>query len=378
MPPETVGSDHRPVARRVLVMRPDNIGDVILAGPLMRGLRRDQPDRRIGLLASPAGAMAAPLLPWLDAVVTARPVWQDLRGDLALDPERELAFVERLRAGRWDAAIIATSFRQTAWPAAYAAYLAGIPVRVGFAPDFGGSLLSHPVDPPEVSLHQAERNLQLLEPLGVPIAGDQLEVVVPEDARRAVEARLAAVGVQPGEPILVVPGASAPARRPDPRRLGEAARLIARETGRPVIVTGTPRERALVAACRAAARGATAAVDLGDDLAVPEFAALVEAAAVVVCANSSALHLADALDRPVVATYAGTDLPTHWRARRARAAHLTVSTDCSPCYAITCPLADSPPCLALEPGDIADAALALLNGLRHPATPTAVEATWAA
>src|SRR4051812_767334 len=125
-------------AERILVIRPDNIGDVILTGPLFRNLRRRIPNATLGLMASRAGATAVPLLPWIDEVLESRPVWQDLGGALPHDPARERAFIEQLSDGRWDAAIIATSFRQTAWPPAYAAYLAGIPIRIGFAPDFGG------------------------------------------------------------------------------------------------------------------------------------------------------------------------------------------------------------------------------------------------
>lgn len=325
-------------------MRPDNIGDVVLAGPLLRALRAHLPEAHIGLLASPAGGKAAPLLPWIDEVVEARPVWQDLGDRLPFDPERERAFIDALRHGAWDATVIATSFRQSAWPPAYAAYLAGIPVRIGFAPDFGGSVLSHRVTPPDPAVHQAVRNLELLDRLGVKTGSADLELRLPEAAIARASSVVAAAGASPGEPIVVVPGASAPARRMAPQRFGAAAAVAARETGRPVVVVGTARERSLVDAVVEACPGATA---IAGELTVPEFAAVVASAAGVLCGNSAALHIADAFARPLVAAFGGTDLASQWEPRRSRASLASVPVACSPCYRIECPI--DHPCMDLDP-----------------------------
>lgn len=92
-------------AKNILALRLDNAGDVIMLGPALRAVRETLPAARLTLLASPAGAAAAPLLPWLDAVITWRASWQDL-GRLPFAPERELALIERLRAQAFDAALI--------------------------------------------------------------------------------------------------------------------------------------------------------------------------------------------------------------------------------------------------------------------------------
>ncbi len=53
-------------AREILAIRPDNIGDVIMLGPALRAVKETSPQARIALLASPAAAAAALLLPWID------------------------------------------------------------------------------------------------------------------------------------------------------------------------------------------------------------------------------------------------------------------------------------------------------------------------
>src|SRR2546430_14827516 len=67
-------------ARNILAIRLDNIGDVIMLGPALRAVKETSLDARLTLLASPAGATAAPLLPWIDDVIVCRAIWQDIGG----------------------------------------------------------------------------------------------------------------------------------------------------------------------------------------------------------------------------------------------------------------------------------------------------------
>src|SRR5918994_1863041 len=124
-------------ARRLLVVRLDNIGDVVMTGPVLRALKENLPGSHITLMASPGGGKAAPLLPWVDEVLAWRVLWQDL-GYLSFDPAREMELVETLRRGSYYAAIILTSFKQTPHAPGYACYLAGIPLRLGESKEWGG------------------------------------------------------------------------------------------------------------------------------------------------------------------------------------------------------------------------------------------------
>ncbi|MBD0291758.1 MAG: glycosyltransferase family 9 protein, partial [Thermoleophilia bacterium] len=115
--------------RNILVVRPDNIGDVVLAAPVLKALRAAAPGARITLLASPAGSAAAPLLrPWLDRVFVRRVLWQDVHGRLPHDAEHELELVGEIAARGFDAAFFLTSFSQSPLPPAYVCYLAGVPI----------------------------------------------------------------------------------------------------------------------------------------------------------------------------------------------------------------------------------------------------------
>ena len=93
-----------PTAKNILVVRLDNIGDVLMLGPAVRAVKETSPQARITLLASPAGTTAVPLLPWIDDVITWRPIWQDVGGRMALNPAREHELIVLLAERNFDAA----------------------------------------------------------------------------------------------------------------------------------------------------------------------------------------------------------------------------------------------------------------------------------
>src|SRR5690242_13475360 len=183
--------------RRLLVIRLDNIGDIVMIGPALRALRQALPAARITLMASPAGSQVAPLLPWIDDVLVHRALWQDASDNMGLDPPAELDLVATLRARAFDAAVIFTSFSQSPYPPAYVCYLAGIPIRLGQSKEFGGSVLSQWVKPLPDGAHQVDRNLFLLEQAGFALVGRQLELRLPGAVQEAAARQLAALGLAP-------------------------------------------------------------------------------------------------------------------------------------------------------------------------------------
>ena len=355
----TVTPVDRPLddCRRILLARLDNVGDVVMLSPAVRAIRAGAPFAHLGLLASPAGSTAATLLPEIDEVIVARVAWQDASRSPAIDAPAERRFIQRLADGEWDAILIFTSFSQTPFPAAYAAYLAGIPIRAAQAAEFGGAMLSHQVAPAAWETHQAERNLRLVQGLGLSVEERSLSVAIPREARTTVDAVLATEGVAPDDPVLLfAPGASCAARRYSPDRYAAAGRELAAVSGRRLVVAGTARESELVAPILDDVPGA---ISLVGRTTVPEFAALVERAALVVCGNSAALHLADALRRPVVVLYSGTDLESQWQPRHTASVVLRRETDCHPCYRFNCLFEMQ--CLDIAPEEVVAAGLRLLE-----------------
>ncbi len=344
-------------ARRVLAVRLDNVGDVVMTGPALRALKRALPAVHVTMWASPAGARAARLLPWVDDVWETRALWQDL-GGLPFDPRREHALLDRLAEVDADAAILFTSFSQSPHAPAYACYLAGITTRVGASKEFGGGVLSHAVDAGPDERHQVDRNADLLEAVGVPVDDRSLELRIEPTAEARLRRTLRARGHELDGPWLVLgPWASCPARTYAPERAARAAARLAAVAGLRVALTGVARDRE--GAPELMRVLGPSAVDLVGELDLAAFAALVAHARLVLCPNTGTLHLADAFGVPVVVPFSGTDLESQWAPRAAPARLLRRPTLCHPCYRFTCPI--GLPCLDLAPDELVAAGLALLD-----------------
>lgn len=356
-------------ARNILAVRLDNMGDVVMLGPALRAVKDTSPDARITLLASPAGATIALLLPWVDDVMVLHSVWQDVGSHIPFDPARERRVIAELARRRFDAALIFTSFSQTPHTPGYVCYLAGIPLRAGESKEFGGSTLTTELCGATDELHQVERNLRLVEHLGFTVRDRRLALSIPRADREAAAGLLATHGIAPGAPyVLLHPGASAQARRYPAERYGEVARLLT-EQGWRVVVTGAERETVLV---RIVLDRAPATIGLLGATTPGTYAALVERAALVICNDTLPMHLADAVHTPVVVLYSGTEYEEQWRPREAPARLLRRATPCSPCYLFECPI--GLPCLDIPPSEVVAAAGELLAavGIQRPAAPTAL------
>lgn len=81
---------------------------------------------------------------------------------------KETELVKKLCAFRFDTAIIFTPQSESLYPLAYLCYLAGIPIRVGQSKEFGGSVLSHWIEPPLEDLPKIDPHLYLLDAVGFP------------------------------------------------------------------------------------------------------------------------------------------------------------------------------------------------------------------
>ncbi|WP_242424696.1 glycosyltransferase family 9 protein [Frankia sp. EI5c] len=384
------------LARRALVVRPDNLGDVVLLTPALRALRAALPPAaRLDLLATPAGAAVVPLVETLDGVLEVRSVCWQLVDGRPFDPAAQSQLVSRIAAGRYDLAVIFTSFSQSPWVAGYVCALAGIPVRVGASREFGGSVLTHWVDDLPDGLHQADRALALLDRCGVPGAGPTadrgLSLRVPREATARVRLRWLCLGSAEddgpstgdgGTPpkgadpyAVLLPGASCASRRYPASRFAQVAGRLA-AAGLRVLVVGTAREAELVDQVRheatgrhATTNGAEAAVvALAGELTLPELAALLQEATVVVTNNSGGAHLADAVRAPVVTLFAGTERDDEYRPRSGAHQLLRRPTPCAPCRAFVCRYHHE--CLDIPAEEVACAALRLARRADRSPSPS--------
>jgi lipopolysaccharide heptosyltransferase II len=331
-------------ARRILAVRLDNLGDVLITTPAIHAVKAALPDARITLLASPVGAQAGRLNGDIAEVITYEAPWVDPWQRLPQDLARERAIIERLRAGRFDAAIIFTSFRQSPLPAAYLCYLAGIPLRVAASGDAPGSLLTTRHRHPETPMHEVERGLALVAAVGIPPAERRLVLDLPADAcRRARRYWRAVTGGPervPDHPLIVVhPGCSMPARTYPADRYVEVVDALVGTLAATVVLTGVDDERGLTAAIARELAPATRerTHDLAGALPFADLCALIKSADLVVTNNTGPMHVAAAVGTPVIALFALTNPPEQWGPWQVPHRVLFHDVPCRLCYHRACP-----------------------------------------
>ncbi|WP_030512291.1 glycosyltransferase family 9 protein [Microbispora rosea] len=281
-----------------LVVRPDNAGDVLLAGPAVRAVAAGA--REVVMLAGPYGRAAAELLPGVDRVLEWRAPWID-PDRIPMTSEHAARLVEQVRAVGPDAAVVFTSFHQSALPTALLLRLAGVPRIAAISEDYPGSLLDvrHVVDE-SVDLPEPERMLGLARAAG-------FDLPLGDDGRLAVRGPLPDVEHLTGPPgyVVVHPGTTAPARAWPAERWAEAVEALL-AAGERVVVTGSPGERALTALVSGPA------LDLGGATTFAELAGVLAGASAVVAANTGPAHLAAAVGTPVVSLFAPVVPAARW------------------------------------------------------------------
>lgn len=357
--------------RRILCVRPDNLGDVLMTTPALHALRGSAPRRHITLLASSAGAAIAQHLPDVDEVITYDAPWVD--ASRTPDAQREADLLARLRAGHFDAAAIFTVYSQNPLPAAMLCLQAGIERRLAHCRENPYALLTHwlPEREPHAELrHEVERQLALVGSVGATVTDRRMRVNVDPAARVSLADKLRMRGVDPdGQWIVAHAGASAASRRYPAALFAEALDTLSTTAGRPILLTGSVAESALTRDVMRFSRAPTSCtrlVDLAGALALGELVALLDTASLLIAGNSGPVHLAAALGTPVVDLYALTN-PQHtpWMTPH-RLLYRDVA--CRWCYRGDCPEGHHACLRGVSPDEVARAAQALLEA--HSPTPS--------
>jgi len=314
---------------RILVRVNNWIGDVVISTPALRAIRKSYPRATISVLAKP---WVLPLLktsPHIDCLLP----YESLGRHKGFMGKHRLA--ADLKRERFDCTILL----QRAFEAAYISFLARVPRRAGLCTDGRSLLLTHRVRAEReiFQIHRVKHNLELLARLGIPSYDTSLvlPVGVPETVR--AQAHLAASGVSPGTFCFGLnPGAAfGTAKRWKPSRFAELSLRLAREFGPTGLLFGSPGERELGDEICAMAPDA-GLVNLAGVTTLEEAVALIGLCGLFVTNDSGLMHVAAALDVPLVSIFGPTNprVTSPWCKRHRLVRKEGVS--CGPCMQREC------------------------------------------
>jgi lipopolysaccharide heptosyltransferase II len=283
---------------RILVVRPDRLGDVILSTPVFVAIKRHYPRAHLSVLVR---ENVAPLLRGLAAVDEV----------IVYDPDRKhrglkglLLLGAQLRKREFRIGVVL----QSSWRIALALFLGRVRYRVGPLSKlhsfvfYNRGVRQHRS---LVEMHEADYNLQLLRRLGIRIPSRRLatQVNLPAEEVRRAQAWLVERGWDPKQTLVVVhPGMGGSALNWPEAHYIELIRALLRE-GRKVLLSAGPAESELAARVRAACpEGLITYVNTQGDP-VTFLGALYAQAQLVVAPSTGPLHLAVAVETPVVTFY---------------------------------------------------------------------------
>ncbi|MEX8546440.1 MAG: glycosyltransferase family 9 protein [Mucilaginibacter sp.] len=294
--------------KKILVIRLDNMGDLLMSTPAIRALKETF-NSRITVLTSSMAAGIARHIPEIDETITFDVPW--VKTNHASFSTTFLILTEVLKQKQFDAAVIFTVFSQNPMPAVMLAYLADIPLRLAYCRENPYQLLTHWVpdqEPYTFIKHQVERDLDLVATVGAKTSDNYLSLQIP-DLWESTQKELDKNSIDLQKPWLILhPGVSELKRQYPTENWIELGKKLVADFGYQLLLTGSASEKQLTDEIRQGI--GTNAFSIAGLLALDEFICLIKEAPLLLSVNTGPVHIAAATQTPVVVLYAQTN-PQH-------------------------------------------------------------------
>ena len=356
----------RDAPERILLLRIERVGDLLMVLDAIAMVRRMAPRARIDLVVGSWNAALAAMIAGVDAVETLDVGWMAREGR-GLSWPALVRHTRRWRARRYDLGInFEPDIRSNLLLA-----LSGATRRAGFASGGGATFLTDvvPFDP---TAHIAD-NAKALVAHAFAVAQDfrpgasvaaNARLNIPDSARQRA-ADLLGQAIDASPLVGIQPAAGRQIKEWDPVRFAEAGAEIARTRRASMILIGSAGDKPALDAVRAAWPADVPLLELPRDTDLITLAAVLERLSLFITGDTGPMHLAAAVGTPVLAIF-GPSLPTRYAPLSARSRIVRIDIWCSPCNMMRKPPARCvghvPDCLAgIATGDVVRAAYEMLD-----------------
>ncbi len=313
--------------KRILIRGTNWIGDAVLTMPAINAVRQKFPDAEISILVKPWVAGLFENSPDIDRII----IYDDKKYG-RLCGKRKL--ISDLKKHKFDMAILF----QNAFEAAFLSYLARIPVRYGYNTDGRGMLLTHKIVLSDETLkkHQIWYYLDLLRPMGINIKKPELSLKIGNKDKAAASNMLKKNRIKKCDLIIGInPGASyGPAKRWFSERYAKLADMLIDRYSAMIILFGSKEDKEVTN--EIASLSSHKLINLAGKTSLSEAIALIERCRVFITNDSGLMHIAAALNAPVIAIFGSTSPE---RTGPYGSSHHVIykNVKCSPCLKRVCP-----------------------------------------
>ena len=315
--------------KRILVVRTDRIGDVLLSTPVIKALRENYPRAFIAMMVRPYAKEIIDGNPYLDEVIL-------------FDKEgkhrnwfRAFKFARNLNKRKFDAAIIL----HPANTAHLVVFHAGIPRRVGYDRKHGFLLTDKLKHVKELGQkHEVEYNLDLVRYLGIEPKESRPFMPIKAESERWAEDLFKKERILKTERILAIhPGASCPSKIWPNERFAEVADKLIEKYGFKVFVLAGPKDTALAQSVIKSMRHA--AINLGGKTSVSQMASLLKRCNLFISNDSGPVHVGSAVGAPTISIFGRAQKglgPKRWGPLGEKDRVLHKNVGCVECLAHNC------------------------------------------
>lgn len=355
----------------ILVIKMRNIGDVLLTSPVFANLRAAYPGARICALVNSGTEEMLTDNPDINQVFVYDRSVKKLSRSARL--RKELQLLLAIRRERFDTVFNLTEGDR----GAVAALFSGARIRVGTDSRgrgmlFKNHIFTQVVEPPDPSLHTVEANLFYLNAAGMPTPIRQVSFHFNPSDATAVKEMLNKQGVEEKSYFHAHLTSRWMFKTMPPATAAKAVDMIAARTGLTAVFTAAPVEHELEYLRKVRQLCETSSIDLGGKLTLKQLGALSASAACFIGVDSAPMHMAAALNVPVLAFF-GPSSASNWgpwdnhcqtgpytakRGIQSSDRHVTLQSgmSCVPCHRDGCDGSKVSDCLDFNKVDL-DAAL---------------------
>jgi heptosyltransferase-2 len=314
---------------KILIVRTDRVGDVLLSTPAIKAVRDAYPKSHIAFMVSPYARDVVEGNPYLDEVIVYDKLGSD-RGIFGM-----LRFASKLIKKRFDLAIVLHPTQR----AHMAVWLAGIPSRVGYDTKFGWMLTKRLPHTKHYGLkHEIDNVLDLLKYVGIEAKDRSLCMPVQARCERKVKELFASAGIADKDTVITInPGASCPSKRWPADRFASVAAALAAKWNAKIVLISDDKDK--VFADKAAAGLKSPCLNLAGMTTVCDLAAVLNRSKLFISNDSGPVHIACAVGTPVISIFGRSDRglsPRRWGPSGQRDMVLHKDTGCGVCLAHNC------------------------------------------
>lgn len=315
--------------KKIVIMRTDRIGEVLLSTVAIDAIKKSFPDSSVSFVTSEYSKPIVESRTDIDEVMTTDTMGKE--GWFL----KSVRLASLLRKKRFDMAIMLNPHKSLH----LAAFLAGISQRVGYGRKWGFLLNRKITDERDKGRkHEVEYTMDLLRSLDVTLDDPKPLLPVDKEAEKEVRNLLVGKGIQSDRPVISVhPGSSNPAKIWPRERYSELIRRLKTELDCYVCILGSDEER--IFAREIIVDSGVEVLNLTGALSLKELTALLKKSSLFVGNDTGPMHMAAALDVPVIAIFGRNTpgvSPTRWRPWGDKHVVFHEDPGCAPCYDKSC------------------------------------------